>query len=248
MTTLPAPAHDAWIQVHSGQTFDLLNPTPEHVNAADIAVALSRQPRFGGHTTRAYSVAQHSLVVQQLLTVTQAAPHVLLQGLLHDATEAYVVDVPRPLKAMLPNYKEIESRVWEAVAAHFGIPAELDPLVKWADEEALMHEARHLLTGGPQGWGRNPLTPTPLLVTRPLTAESACGLFLSRLQSLLKAPPLRKVNCPACAGKGRFEEDDEDTREHAMMTGNAYFIDCEECDGEGLVTQERAQQIVGELA
>lgn len=152
------PNHGAWIQVHSGTAFDLLNPTADQIHLDDIAIALARAPRFGGHTRDLYTVAQHSLVVADLLISTGAQPDVILQGLLHDATEAYVVDVPRPLKAMLSEYKAIENRVWAAVADKFCLPVDLDPAVKWADEEALLHEANHLLPGGAQGWGSDPTT------------------------------------------------------------------------------------------
>ncbi|WP_272976002.1 hydrolase [Deinococcus geothermalis] len=180
----PPPAHDAWIQLYSGVAFDLLNPDPATIHPQDIAVALSRQPRFGGHTLRPYSVAQHSLVVAHLLQITGHGPAVVLQGLLHDATEAFVVDVPRPLKALLPEYRVIEDRVWRAVAARFDLPAELGPAVKWADEEALLHEAHHLLPGGPNGWGGVPELRAPAVLRLTMHEEQARAQFLRRLAEL----------------------------------------------------------------
>ncbi|WP_241900029.1 hydrolase [Deinococcus sp. UR1] len=186
--TAPAPTypnHANWIQVHSGTPFDLVNPDPATINEHDIAIALSRQPRFGGHTTRPYSVAQHSLAVAHLLTVTGQTPTVILQGLLHDATEAYVVDVPRPLKAMLPEYKAIEGRVWSAIAKAFDVPEELDPEVKWADEEALKHEAAFLLPGGPQGWGYViPDLHPPAIMFQTFTPDMLAQYYLTELRTL----------------------------------------------------------------
>ncbi|WP_041221824.1 HD domain-containing protein [Deinococcus geothermalis] len=187
-SNLPVPpAHEAWIQVHSGTAVDLLNPDPASIHPHDIAVALSRQPRFGGHTLRSYSVAQHSLVVAELLEVTGHTSAVVLQGLLHDATEAFVVDVPRPLKALLTEYKVIEGRMWQAVAARFGVPVDLDPAVKWADEEALIHEAHHLLPGGPNGWGGVPELRAPSVLRLTMHEDQAQAQFLRKLAELTGA-------------------------------------------------------------
>ena len=95
------PEHGSWLQTASGRAFDLLNPSPADVDFDDISLALSRVPRFGGHTRRPYSVAQHSVLVAELLESAGHPGHVVLQGLLHDATEAYVMDLPRPLKDLV---------------------------------------------------------------------------------------------------------------------------------------------------
>ena len=139
------PEHGSWLQTASGRAFDLLNPSPADVDFDDISLALSRVPRFGGHTRRPYSVAQHSVLVAELLESAGHPGHVVLQGLLHDATEAYVMDLPRPLKDLVPEYKTIENRVWRAVAMYFDLPVHLDPVVKEADALALALEARTLL-------------------------------------------------------------------------------------------------------
>lgn len=179
------PAHDAWIQTYSGLAFDLLVPDPDKVVSDDIAAALGKQCRFGGHITRHYSVAQHSVGVAHLLSNLGYGPEVVLQGLLHDATEAYVVDVPRPLKVLLAEYKPIEDRVWLAVAGHFGVPARLDPAVKWCDEQMLLHEAHALLPGGPQAWGSvDPQSEAPAIMHLVLTPEEAQAVFTGELEML----------------------------------------------------------------
>lgn len=136
-----------WIQTYHGRRFDLSNPTPSMVFFDDIAHALSRVGRYTGHCREFYSVAQHSVIVASILP-----DHLKMQGLLHDATEAYVGDMSRPLKQMLPEYQEIERRVWYAIAARFGLPAKLDPLVKRADNLVLMAERRELLNRPPEPW------------------------------------------------------------------------------------------------
>lgn len=132
---------DDWFTTHSGRQFFLLSPTPESIAIEDIAHALSMICRWGGHTKKFYSVAQHSVHVSYLLT-----PDLALQGLLHDATEAYVGDVVRPLKVLLADYDAIEALVWEAIAAKFNLPVVLDPAVKRADLLALAIERRDLVT------------------------------------------------------------------------------------------------------
>src|SRR5690349_6806238 len=100
------------ITTHSGVQFDLLKPDPSVVHLEDIAHALSHLCRYTGHCNRFYSVAEHSVIVS--LMVPPSEPKLAMQGLLHDATEAYVNDLARPLKDLLPEYKEIEMRVWLA--------------------------------------------------------------------------------------------------------------------------------------
>lgn len=190
--TIILPTHDDWIQVHSRTPFDLRHPTPEQVRMQDIVVALCRQPRFGGHTKRLYTVAQHSLGVLTLLEYACEPEWVQLQGLLHDATEAYVVDVPRPLKRMLGEYKDIEERVWRAIARQFGVPVELNPAVKAADEALLYFEAHHLLPDGALWTPPRPLVPfdyVPAFVTETFSEGTLRQVFRSILQRLAPQVP-----------------------------------------------------------
>lgn len=171
---------DDWFTTHSGRQFFLLSPTPAAISIEDIAWALSMICRWGGHTKKFYSVAQHSVHVSQLLS-----PELALQGLLHDATEAYVGDVVRPLKVLLSDYDAIEGMVWEAVAAKFGVPVILDPAVKHADLVALATERRDLVTKHHQehiAIERERAASGPPLV--PLGPSRARDLFLQRFKAL----------------------------------------------------------------
>lgn len=124
----------------TGRYFYFDNPDPETVDILDIATALSRICRFTGHTEQPYSVAQHSVYVSYLVPKEYA-----LQGLMHDASEAYLGDVSSPLKQMLPEYKAIERRVEMAICARFGLPFPLHPSIKKADLQMLVTEKRDLM-------------------------------------------------------------------------------------------------------
>lgn len=101
-----------WIKTYSGQRFHFLDPTPDEIHIEDIAHALGAMPRFGGHTSAFYSVAEHSINVSRL-----APPILALDGLLHDASEAYLIDIPRPIKHTLDldGYRRIEAKVQSAI-------------------------------------------------------------------------------------------------------------------------------------
>jgi hypothetical protein len=123
------------IRTVSGRYVNLLDPQPDTLHIEDIAHALSQMPRFGGHLPVHYSVAQHSI------WVADAVPQPFkLAALMHDASEAYLMDMPRPLKVLLPAYKGIEQRFMAAIATKYGFDPDMHPLVKAADEAALHRE------------------------------------------------------------------------------------------------------------
>ena len=130
--TPPDRTDHNYIRTISGKKFWPLNPRPEDVDITDIAQALSLMCRYNGHLPYLYSVGQHSLNVYHRSGQ--------IWGLLHDATEAYLPDVPRPIKADLPFFQEIERRLHTVIAQAF----QLDPggvdLVKQADTEVLRWE------------------------------------------------------------------------------------------------------------
>lgn len=136
-----------WMQTYRGGQFWPLDPRPEEVFLEDIAHALAHICRFGAHCRRFYSVAEHSVIVSLVVP-----PEDALCALLHDAAEAYVADVPRPLKKSLTGYREIENRVWLAVAEKFGLAAELPVSVKAADNAVLLAEAAQVMAPAPAPW------------------------------------------------------------------------------------------------
>lgn len=137
-----------WIQTHSRKAFDLLSPRPEDVSIEDIAHALARICRWTGHTRTFYSVAQHSV-----LCATIAPRDCKLEALLHDAAEAYIGDISRPLKKMLGDQiQHIEQRIEVAIASAFGIAFPTPYPVKYADNMLLATEAEDLMGGAVDGW------------------------------------------------------------------------------------------------
>lgn len=137
-----------WIQVFSGLQFWPLDPRPEDIRLTDIAHALANLCRFGGHCRRFYSVAQHSTLAARY------APEGLRKtALLHDATEAYLVDVPRPIKRSLVGYKEIEENLARVIGERFDLDlVQLPRAVKEVDERLLFTEKRDLTGPAPAPW------------------------------------------------------------------------------------------------
>ena len=158
-----------WLQTYTGRAFDYENPTPDMVCIEDVAHALAHSSRFNGHASTFFSIAQHSILVSQ-----QLPSHLRLQGLLHDAHEAYVGDVVAPLKrcAGMEAYCAIERRVQAVVAQAFGIPPELDPKVREADLRMLISERNVLFGTPPYPWGvKNPPFNIEIQPVPPLSAK-----------------------------------------------------------------------------
>lgn len=178
-TTTPNRIGD-WFQTHSGIQFYPLDPRPEDIHIDDIAHALARICRFGGHTKEFYSVAQHSVLVSRIVSQELA-----FVGLMHDATEAFIGDVVRPLKYQMPQYLQIEDRLWEVIAERYNIPKVLPPEVKQADNVALITERRDLIPVQRQ-WGEWTKAYTPLDYTiRPESSPMAEALFMTRFNELI---------------------------------------------------------------
>jgi hypothetical protein len=134
---------DNYIVTHSGITFSVFNPHPSDVKIKDIAHSLSLQCRFTGHTKHFYSVAQHCLLVSHLIVDTSLKLH----GLLHDASEAYLTDLARPIKhhPLFQSYLDIEECVTAAICVKFGLPLSMPQEVKDADDIALKIEESLLM-------------------------------------------------------------------------------------------------------
>lgn len=166
----------SWIQTRSG-TFDFINPRSEDVRIEDIAHALAYLCRYTGHCAQFYSVAQHSVLVSR-----QCHPSYRLIGLLHDAQEAYIGDVSAPLKSLLPDYQEIEIRVWQAVAAHFRLPASIPMGVAEVDVRMCLTE-KQVLFSEEMDWNA-PYDPYPDVHIIPWAPEVARKSFLKEFSYL----------------------------------------------------------------
>ncbi len=149
----------SWIQTFSRKQFWPLDPKAVDVDIVDIAHALSHLCRFSGHCEDFYSVAQHSVMGATVgldgSGLTRPIPKALrLAFLLHDASEAYIVDVPRPIKPALLGYRELESKVQGAVWERFEMPPAFQdhPMLKEIDNRMLATEMRDIMGPPPAPW------------------------------------------------------------------------------------------------
>jgi hypothetical protein len=148
-TTDPGWHRGDWMQTFTGRKFYPTAPLADDIDIVDIAHALSHLCRYAGHVDRFYSVAEHCVKVSEWVEAVTGDTGAALEALLHDATEAYVVDVPRPLKVQLPDYRRAEGRVQLAVWQRFGLPTRrrwwgaIQPIPRipveqsWIDDAAL---------------------------------------------------------------------------------------------------------------
>lgn len=137
---------------YSGKPFYPLDPQEEDIRIEDIAHALAMQCRFNGHTRDFYSVAQHSV-----LHASYCPDNLKLCGLLHDASEAYIGDLIRPLKPYCQSYKDIELKIESIIAKKYGIPFPYPTIIKEIDNRMAVTERRDLLVDSPNvDWGDMP--------------------------------------------------------------------------------------------
>lgn len=137
----------SWMLTFTGRDFFPLNPRIEDIDPVDIAHALSLICRFGGHVRDFYSVAEHCVVMSFAV-----APQNALWALLHDATEAYVGDMVRPLKQAMPEYCAVEDNLMRVICDRFGLSDQCPAEVKLADTRILHDERNAFMTKSPKPW------------------------------------------------------------------------------------------------
>jgi hypothetical protein len=130
------------IRTVSGNYVNVFDPDPDTITIEDIAHSLSNQPRFGGHLPNFYSVAQHSLECSKLIKHEEK-----FAALMHDASEAYLLDMPSPIKRELSNYKDIENNLMNVIAKKFGFTYPLSEEVKIIDQIMMVNEWEYLMLG-----------------------------------------------------------------------------------------------------
>ena len=186
----------AWQRMLSGRRLDLLNPSPLDIELSDIAHGLARVARWNGQTNgeHAFSVAQHSLVVEAIFRrQNRCNADECLIALLHDAPEYVIGDMISPFKAVVGGgYKTVEKRLEAAVHLRFGLPpatpATLKAKIKKADQVAAFFEATELagfshaeavkFFGAPRG-----ITPDMIDIA-PIPTSEAQRRFAERFEAL----------------------------------------------------------------
>lgn len=171
-----------FIQTASGAAFHFWDPRPDDISLEDIAWSLSNLCRYNGHTRRMYSVAAHSILVS-----TQVPPEDRAWALLHDASEAYVSDLPAPIKAMpeMKPYRDMEARVMRAICIRFGLRTNMPESVREADRRIRVNEMRELMA--PPSYDTSTLDkPLPLEIGTfgYLSPPAARELFLERAREV----------------------------------------------------------------
>lgn len=177
----PEIIEKSWVITLSGHRFNILQPDPAAIKIEDIACALARQARFNGHTRFFYSVGQHSCLGAEVSPTKDIALHMLF----HDATEAYIGDLVSPVKALLPDFEIIESRIHGAISEKFNLEFPLPKVVKQIDRRLLATEVRDLITRDLKSWNIKEDEPFdfPIIPWPPEVTEAR---FLEMARQLLK--------------------------------------------------------------
>lgn len=129
-----------WMQTWLGGTILLLDPKSHEIDPRDIARGLAFQCRYFGQCSHFFSIAQHLVMCAEMAEEDGADLDTTRVVLMHDATEAYVGDMIRPLKSVLPDYRNIERGFWRAIALRFGLPLEMPAIVKEIDNRMMAIE------------------------------------------------------------------------------------------------------------
>ncbi|NKI46368.1 phosphohydrolase [Pseudomonas fluorescens] len=176
------------ILTHTGKHFDLLEPNVDMIDPRDISHALAHLCSFNGHTREFYSVAQHSCTVAELVPEEHK-----LAALLHNAPEAYLGAMTRPLKQWMHTYHVLEEAVWQHVCKRFDIATALPSCIHLANLIALATERRDLMPSDPAIWdclvGIEPMVET----IRPWPAAEARNTYHQRLMDQLAIEHRRKA-------------------------------------------------------
>lgn len=171
-------AHGPTITLASGKIFDFLNPHGSDFDIHDVAHGLAHVCRYAGQCRDFYSVAEHSLLVSDVVTEYR------YEALLHDAAEAFIGDITRPLKQLLPEYKRIEAEVEDAVADRFSLDRGYRSVVKAADLSVLAAEQAQVMAAGTDAWAAEANIIPADIVVRYLAPREAKRQFLERFAEL----------------------------------------------------------------
>jgi hypothetical protein len=177
------PGYWGWLQLYSGGQHWILQPERSTFTILDLAHGCALENRFAGQTEEPYSVAQHCVLVSRLLEHELKRPDLAFEGLMHDAAEGLIKDLPRDEKLALPEYKtRLEEPLEHVIAKKWHLVFPFQPEVKVADNIALMTERRDLFRYRHPDWKQH-VAPLPERIT-PLPWREAEEAFLKRFYIL----------------------------------------------------------------
>jgi hypothetical protein len=136
---------DPVIRTFSRKWVNVFEPILDMFCIEDVAHALSHQCRFGGHLSPFYSVAQHSILCAKYAEAQGLDKKEQLTALMHDSSEAYLVDIPRPIKKRMPEYKVIEDNLMTFLAQVFNFNYPLSEDIHKIDNIMLQNEWDHIM-------------------------------------------------------------------------------------------------------
>lgn len=165
----------------NGDFFDFKDPRGHNYDIKSIAHALSNLCRYTGHSKRFYSVAEHCVLVSRLVPEKYA-----LEGLMHDASEAYCGDVASPLKALFPTYRKVEESVQEAIAVYFGLTYPWPKEVHEADKILYVTERTSISDTGKDELWFTDVKPADIEI-KALTPKKAYEAFINRYEELTRS-------------------------------------------------------------
>lgn len=134
---------EPYIKTYSLRRFFFLNPQPNQVRIDDIAYHLAREGRFLNGIQPHYSVAEHCVLMADYFAKA-GEQNLARQALMHDCSEAYLRDLPSPIKKCLPEYMLLEKSIEAFLYVHFGLPVDLEPRIKEVDACFCITEQRVL--------------------------------------------------------------------------------------------------------
>lgn len=143
----------SWMETYSGKLVFVSDFRPNMVEEVDIAHALAHQCRYAGHCSSYYSVAEHCCHVSDWVLLQSGSYCLAQSALLHDAAEAYLIDVPRPVKAQLSEYKRLEKEIMSVIVNTFDIRHPSVDIIRQADERILIDEKKALFPRSQHKWG-----------------------------------------------------------------------------------------------
>lgn len=168
------------ILLESGKYYSYTSPESNEWDIEDIALSLSHLCRYSGQIQKFYSIAQHCYLVSYAVDQKYA-----LDGLLHDGVEAFMVDIPTPLKNLLPDYKALEKRHEAEMFKRLGLEYPMNPAVHKADRELLCAEVRDMKTANSH-WDFCSTDVSHIAHIDPWTSDKSRKMFLKRYYQLTK--------------------------------------------------------------